>query len=61
MYEARTDTAQERPQGAAAADRDDSGGIGKHGKHRGGAASTEDSASPAYGRHRRPEQSSYAA
>ncbi|MFE7571747.1 hypothetical protein ACFU76_33140 [Streptomyces sp. NPDC057539] len=61
MSEARTDTTQDRPRGAAATDWDDSGGIGTYGKHRGGAASTEDSASPAHGRHRRPEQSSYAA
>ncbi|MFB6980613.1 hypothetical protein [Streptomyces scopuliridis] len=61
MSEARTDTTQERPRGAASADRDDSGGIGTHGKHRGGAAATEDSASPVHGRHRRPEQSGYAA
>ncbi|MFE4366814.1 hypothetical protein ACFRMN_00910 [Streptomyces sp. NPDC056835] len=61
MSEARIDTTQDRPRGAAATDLDDSAGIGTHGKHRGGAASTEDSASPAHGRHRRPEQSGYAA
>nr|WSZ95770.1 hypothetical protein OH820_08980 [Streptomyces sp. NBC_00857] len=53
MSEARTDTTQGRPQGADA----DQDGIGGLGKHRGGAAPTEDSATPAYGRHRRPGQS----
>ncbi|MDX3849603.1 hypothetical protein [Streptomyces sp. AK02-01A] len=57
MSEARTDTTQKRPQGTAA-DRDE---FGNHGKHRGGAASTEDSMSPAYGRHRRPAETSNAA
>ncbi|WP_327236844.1 hypothetical protein OG349_25780 [Streptomyces sp. NBC_01317] len=59
MSEARTDTTQGRPVPHGAADRrGDDGGIGKH---RGGAAPTEDSASPAYGRHRRPEENSRAA
>ncbi|MEV7682955.1 hypothetical protein AB0O64_31055 [Streptomyces sp. NPDC088341] len=52
MSEARSNTIQERPQ-ATAADRDD---ISHFGKHRGGAASTEDSMSPAHGRHRRPAE-----
>ncbi len=52
MTEARIDTTQERPQGTAA-DRSD---ISHFGKHRGGAASTEDSMSPAHGRHRRPAE-----
>ncbi|WP_327684539.1 hypothetical protein [Streptomyces sp. NBC_00467] len=46
MSEARTDTTDARPQEAEA------GGVGKH---RGGAARTEDYASPAHGKHRRPE------
>ncbi|MFF7200700.1 MULTISPECIES: hypothetical protein [unclassified Streptomyces] len=46
MSEARTDTTDARPQEAEA------GGAGKH---RGGAARTEDYASPAHGKHRRPE------
>ncbi|MEW1720605.1 hypothetical protein [Streptomyces sp. NPDC093109] len=51
MSETRTDTSQSRPQGAAATARGD---LDSHGKHRGGAAPAEDSASPAHGRHRRP-------
>ncbi|MDQ0943870.1 hypothetical protein [Streptomyces sp. V1I1] len=51
MSEARTDTAQERPRPAAAG-RAEAGGAGKH---RGGAATTEESATPGHGRHRRPE------
>ncbi|QIQ05032.1 hypothetical protein [Streptomyces liangshanensis] len=59
MSEARTDTTQERPVPQAAADhRGDDGGIGKH---RGGAAPAEDTASPAYGRHRRQGENSRAA
>lgn len=57
MSEARTDTAQDRPQTADAA-RDEAGGYGKH---RGGAASTEDSTSPAYGKHRRHGEQTRAA
>lgn len=57
MSEARTDTAQDRPQTADAA-RDEAGGYGKH---RGGAASTEDSTSPAYGKHRRHGEQTKAA
>ncbi|WP_405781196.1 hypothetical protein [Streptomyces sp. NBC_00859] len=49
MSEARTDTAQSRPQ-PAAADRGEAGGSGKH---RGGAASTEASEAETNGRHRR--------
>lgn len=49
MSEARTDTTQQRPQGTSA----DQGELSSLGKHRGGAASTEDSMSPAHGRHRR--------
>ncbi|NDZ82908.1 MULTISPECIES: hypothetical protein [unclassified Streptomyces] len=49
MSEARTDTAQSRPQ-PAAADRGEAGGSGKH---RGGAASTEASQAETNGRHRR--------
>ncbi|MEU9008523.1 hypothetical protein AB0D12_01780 [Streptomyces sp. NPDC048479] len=50
MSQARTDTTQERPHGAAAVQAE----AGGAGKHRGGAATTEDSATPAHGRHRRP-------
>ncbi|MFF3453797.1 hypothetical protein ACFYXH_05590 [Streptomyces sp. NPDC002730] len=50
MSQARTDTTQERPYGAAAVQAE----AGGAGKHRGGAATTEDSATPAHGRHRRP-------
>ncbi|WP_406001195.1 hypothetical protein [Streptomyces sp. NBC_00829] len=49
MSEARTDTTQERPQGAAAAQAE----AGGAGKHRGGAATTENSAVPAHGKHRK--------
>ncbi|MGW7194934.1 hypothetical protein [Streptomyces chryseus] len=49
MSDARTDTTQTRPQPSAAG-RDD---AGRSGKHRGGAATTEDAAAPAHGRHRR--------
>ncbi|MFJ8000854.1 hypothetical protein ACIQ7D_27635 [Streptomyces sp. NPDC096310] len=52
MSETRTDTTQQRPRGTATADSGDHDGLGKH---RGGAAPAEDSASPAYGRHRRQE------
>ncbi|MFD5426561.1 hypothetical protein [Streptomyces sp. NPDC127084] len=51
MSEARTDPAQARPQGTAA-NQAESGGAA--GKHRGGAAASEDSTTPAHGRHRRP-------
>ena len=57
MSEARTDTTQQRPQPAAVAQDDTDG----YGKHRGGAAPTEDSTSSVYGRHRRPEESRRAA
>ncbi|MFD5031439.1 hypothetical protein ACFVWX_29530 [Streptomyces sp. NPDC058220] len=57
MSEARIDPTQQRPQ-ATALNRDDAGGFGKH---RGGAAPTEDSVSPAYGRHRRPAEGGNAA
>ncbi|MEV0966456.1 MULTISPECIES: hypothetical protein [unclassified Streptomyces] len=50
MSEARTDTTQARPQGAAA---NQAEAVGS-GKHRGGAAASEDTTSPAHGRHRRP-------
>ncbi|WP_167546444.1 hypothetical protein [Streptomyces flavidovirens] len=50
MSEARTDTTQTRPQ-PSAAERDDAGH--RSGRHRGGAATTEDSTAPAHGRHRR--------
>ncbi|MFC8824392.1 hypothetical protein ACFT9I_03430 [Streptomyces sp. NPDC057137] len=56
MSESRTDTAQDRPH-QAAGDRDDNG----HGKHRGGAAPTDDSQLSAHGRHRRPGDNSEAA
>ncbi|WP_329388419.1 hypothetical protein [Streptomyces sp. NBC_01716] len=49
MSESRTDTAQNRPQ-QAVGDRDET----SHGKHRGGAAATDDSQSSVHGRHRRP-------
>ncbi|MFI6081060.1 hypothetical protein ACIBBB_08780 [Streptomyces sp. NPDC051217] len=49
MSESRTDTAQNRPH-QAVGDRDETG----HGKHRGGAAATDDSQSSVHGRHRRP-------
>ncbi|MDH2393172.1 MULTISPECIES: hypothetical protein [Streptomyces] len=49
MSEASTDTTQTRPQ-PAAAERADAGGSGKH---RGIAATSEDSSAPAQGRHRR--------
>ncbi|MFF3753724.1 hypothetical protein ACFYYH_25190 [Streptomyces sp. NPDC002018] len=52
MSEARIEINQQRPQGTAA----DRGDIDHLGKHRGGAASTEDSMSPAHGRHRRPAE-----
>ncbi|MCX4509385.1 hypothetical protein OHA27_03520 [Streptomyces sp. NBC_01619] len=51
MSEARTDTTQARPQGAAANRAEP---VGAAGKHRGGAAASEDTQSPAHGRHRRP-------
>ncbi|MGI5399399.1 hypothetical protein ACQEVG_08125 [Streptomyces sp. CA-135486] len=51
MSEARTDTVQERMQGATEA-----GGAGRH---RGGAAK-ENAATQAHGRHRRPAQSAAA-
>ena len=57
MSEAPTATAQARPQTADA----DQGEAGGYGKHRGGAASTEDSMSPAYGRHRRQGEQTDAA
>ncbi|MFE2375940.1 hypothetical protein [Streptomyces sp. NPDC059398] len=58
MSEARTDTAQSRPQ-PAAADRGEAGGSGKH---RGGAAPVEASEAETNGRHRRSgEQHSNAA
>lgn len=50
MSEVRTDTAHERPQPADAVGAD----AGGAGKHRGGAATSEDGAAPAHGRHRRP-------
>ncbi|WP_330176070.1 hypothetical protein OG875_22760 [Streptomyces sp. NBC_01498] len=49
MSESRTDTSQDRPHHAAG----ESDDIG-HGKHRGGAADTDDSQSSVHGRHRRP-------
>ncbi|MFE2940316.1 hypothetical protein ACFXKG_14830 [Streptomyces sp. NPDC059255] len=58
MSETRTDTTQQQPQGTATAS---SGVIDGIGKHRGGAAPAEDSTSPAYGRHRRPEEGRNAA
>ncbi|MEV0777580.1 hypothetical protein ACIBLA_32255 [Streptomyces sp. NPDC050433] len=56
MSQSRTDTAQDRPQQMAGA-QDENG----HGKHRGGAAATDDSQSSAHGRHRRPGDNSEAA
>ncbi|MEV7424570.1 hypothetical protein [Streptomyces sp. NPDC091212] len=50
MSETRTNTDQTHPRGAAA----DRGDLDSHGKHRGGAAPAEESAAPAFGRHRRP-------
>ncbi|MBT2493381.1 hypothetical protein J7E96_33755 [Streptomyces sp. ISL-96] len=50
MSETRTDTTHTRPQ-PSAAERDDAGH--RSGRHRGGAAATEDSNTPAHGRHRR--------
>ncbi|MFD8196369.1 hypothetical protein [Streptomyces wuyuanensis] len=50
MSEARTDTTQARPQGAGA---NQAEAVGS-GRHRGGAAATEDTTSAAHGRHRRP-------
>ncbi|MEV7870593.1 hypothetical protein AB0P17_31870 [Streptomyces sp. NPDC088124] len=60
MSETRTDTTQQKqpPQGTATAGSGDMDGLGKH---RGGAAPAEDSTSPAYGRHRRPEEGRNAA
>ncbi|MFJ2212596.1 hypothetical protein ACIQVO_17075 [Streptomyces sp. NPDC101062] len=58
MSETRTDTTRQRPQGMATAGSGDNDGLGKH---RGGAAPAEDSTSPAYGRHRRPEEGRNAA
>ncbi|MFF7711669.1 hypothetical protein [Streptomyces sp. NPDC007988] len=52
MSEARTDTTQARPQGAAANQAEPVGA----GKHRGGAAAAEDTTSPVHGRHRRPSK-----
>ncbi|AVZ72703.1 hypothetical protein SLUN_11380 [Streptomyces lunaelactis] len=56
MYEARTDTTEERPGGAGAggACGTSGAGAGGAGRHRGGAATTEDSTTPSHGRHRRP-------
>ncbi|MGW2561762.1 hypothetical protein ACWCXB_21405 [Streptomyces sp. NPDC001514] len=50
MSEARTNTTEARPQGAGAIQ----AAGGGSGKHRGGAASREDSTAPSHGRHRRP-------
>ncbi|MFI1399234.1 hypothetical protein [Streptomyces sp. NPDC020681] len=47
MSESRTDTTQTRPQGA------DAGGAGKH---RGGAAPTEDSTATPHGKHRKSQK-----
>ncbi|MGP4001235.1 hypothetical protein [Streptomyces sp. 8N706] len=49
MSEARSNTTEARPQGAAGET------ASSHGKHRGPAAS-EDAQGPAQGRHRRPAQ-----
>ncbi|WP_432096187.1 hypothetical protein [Streptomyces sp. bgisy100] len=49
MSEARTNTSEARPQGAAAE------GASSRGKHRGPAAA-EDAQTPVHGRHRRPAQ-----
>lgn len=56
MSESRADTAQDRPH-QPAGDQDGTG----HGKHRGGAAATDESPSSAHGRHRRPGDNSEAA
>ncbi|MFJ2116456.1 MULTISPECIES: hypothetical protein [unclassified Streptomyces] len=56
MSEARTDTTQQRPQGAQS-----QGGLDHHGRHRGGAAPSETPHSSPHGRHRRPGDSGDAA
>ncbi|MEW2546770.1 hypothetical protein AB0910_13480 [Streptomyces sp. NPDC047002] len=50
MSDTRNDTAEERPETAAA----DQGEAGHHARHRGEAAPADDSAAQAHGRHRRP-------
>ncbi|MFE3825516.1 hypothetical protein [Streptomyces sp. NPDC059092] len=58
MSDTRTDTTQQRPRGTATAAGVDHDGLGKH---RGTAAPAEDSAPPAYGRHRRQNEGRNAA